>query len=160
MNPLAQRVRDILNNNLYITMATASNGQPWNTPVYAIHDNRYDFYWISWVYAQHSQNIRRNENVFIVVYDTTRAYGTNHQRCVYVQAKAHELNDEAEIAEALKQFHIPNKETSSSNELCGDSVRRLYKATPQRIWLNDKAESQLTKDDTEMRVEVPIGYLL
>jgi Pyridoxamine 5'-phosphate oxidase len=63
--------------SIYITIATAdSNGQPWNTPLYAAYDEHYNFYWASWTESVHSRNIRQNPAVFLVVYDSTVPEGT------------------------------------------------------------------------------------
>lgn len=52
-NDLFQRAKDIVESNEYITIATASrDGQPWNTPVYAVHDEQYNFFWSSWIQAR------------------------------------------------------------------------------------------------------------
>ena len=88
MSDLAIRAKELIDNNLYITIATSSDNQPWNTPVFADCDSKYNFYWSSWINAQHSQNIRNNSNIFFVIYDSTRALGTNHRQCLYIKASA------------------------------------------------------------------------
>ncbi len=44
---------------------------PWNSPVYSAFDKDYNFYWASWKENQHSKNIKENEKVFVVIYDST-----------------------------------------------------------------------------------------
>jgi hypothetical protein len=62
------KARSILDRLYYATLSTVDpNGNPWNSPVYCA----YNVYWGSHVESQHSQNIRANGKVFIVVYDST-----------------------------------------------------------------------------------------
>lgn len=161
MSDLKIRVKEIIDTTLYGNIATvSSDSKPWNTPVYLVHDNAYCFYWSSWVDAEHSKNIRDNTNIFITIYDSTRVRGNNHQRGVYVQAVAIELQDLDEILEALKYFKgIGNKELDAA-DFQKDKVKRLYRAIPKKIWLNDLAESQVTKETIKMRVEVPLQSIL
>src|SRR3989344_4776521 len=96
-----EKAHRIIEKILYITIATVSkDGRPWNSPVYCAFDEDYNFYWASWRENQHSKNIKENNNVFIVIYDSTVPEGTGEG--VYVQAKAYELNDGEEIKHALK----------------------------------------------------------
>jgi uncharacterized protein YhbP (UPF0306 family) len=67
-----KRARAILVQIKYVTLATSSpDGVPWNTPVYAAFDEAYTFFWVAAKYARHSQNIRANHRIAIVVYDST-----------------------------------------------------------------------------------------
>lgn len=158
---LVQRAREIIDGIDYLTVATVcADGTPWNSPVYAVHDESYNFYWSSWVEAQHSHNIRSNEHVFIVIYDSTRERGDNHRRCVYIKAKAYELDNDDDVADALRYFKgIGGKELDTAT-FVGDTLRKMYKAVPEQLWLNDKSESQVTSETIKMRVEVPLDELL
>src|SRR5437588_6957304 len=51
----------------------------------------YTFFWVSAKYARHSQNIRANPRIAIVVYDSTVPPGTG--KGVYIEARAYELTD-------------------------------------------------------------------
>lgn len=45
MNPDTQRAREIIQNTIYITIATVcEDGSPWNTPVYAAFDDQFNFF--------------------------------------------------------------------------------------------------------------------
>jgi general stress protein 26 len=66
------QVARILKNIRYATIATASkDGKPWNSPVAFYMDHELNIYWSSDKNSQHSQNIRANNEVFIVIYDST-----------------------------------------------------------------------------------------
>ena len=99
MNKHESRAREIVQRLLYLTVATASGqGQPWNSPVYAAYDEHSNFYWSSSPEAQHSRNIRENDKVFLVIYDSTVPEGKGE--AVYVEATAAALEDPAEIGQA------------------------------------------------------------
>lgn len=129
MDTLQQRVREIVDAVIYINVATCNNKEPWNTPTYAVHDNHLNFFWRSWMHSQHSENIRNNPAVFISIYDSTRKLGQNIQRGVYIKAKAVELNDKEEIAKVITYF---TDKTHTVEEFSGSSVKRLYKAVPEK----------------------------
>jgi general stress protein 26 len=72
MIDLSERAKEIISKILYITIATVTpEGKPWNSPVYSAFDEDYNFYWNSWKENQHSKNIERNNDIFIVIYDST-----------------------------------------------------------------------------------------
>ena len=140
MKDLRKKARRIIQKILYITIATTSrNGQPWNSPVYSAFDENYNFYWASWRENQHSKNIKENNSVFLVIYDSTVPEGTGEG--VYIQAKAYKLEDLKEIEHALKYLdgRVNKKKdpTTRVAEFQGDKPRRIYKAIPEKIWMND-----------------------
>lgn len=148
-NPQAKAILDSIN---YITIATVSNeGQPWNTPVAAYHfPNDYTLYWASWQYNQHSQNIRANGKVFIVIYDSTPA-DNKPGAGVYILAEVTELNDEQEVMQAAKVFGNDPYNPSDGAHYLGDKPRRIYKAIPQKIWMN--GDSEVDGNFIDVRVE-------
>lgn len=107
--------------------------------MYCACDKSFNIYWGSHVGSQHSQNIRANGKVFIVIYDSTIPPGKGEG--VYIQAACVELNDPAEIAAAHKLIQdrrpIPYWKLE---EVQGDAPVRLFKATPQKIWMNGDGE--------------------
>src|SRR3989344_4190049 len=133
---LAEHAKEIIEKILYITVASVSkDGVPWNSPVYSSHDEEYNFFWASPYQSQHSRNIKENDQVFIVIYDSTAAEGTGEG--VYIQAKAYELSDEKEITHALKyHYGRKNKEPRPASDFLGSQPLREYKAVPGKIWTN------------------------
>ena len=127
-----EKARKILSSIKYATLATvSSDGQPWNSPVFALHDDELNFYWASSKETQHSQNIRHNGKVFIVIYDSTAAPGMGEG--VYVQAEAKEIDTEEDFKELTKL-----NDSLQSNKFLGASLKRFYKATSLKIWVNDE----------------------
>jgi uncharacterized protein YhbP (UPF0306 family) len=149
-----ERAKRIISKILYVTIATTNkNGEPWNSPVYSAFDENYNFYWASDQNGQHSKNIAENENVFIVIYDSTVAEGTGEG--VYIKAKAQKLEDEQEILNALKYLDgrvgkKPHEPKGFANEM----PRRIYKAIPEKFWVND--DGDIDGNYIDIRIEVKI----
>lgn len=137
------KAKEIIEKIIYITIATTSeDGQPWNTPVYSAYDEEYNFYWASDQDGQHSKNIEVNNKVFLVIYDSTAPEGTGEG--VYIQAKAFKLTNEDEISNALKYLDgRTNKQKDPTTRVAGfidEMPRRVYKAVPEKVWINGDGE--------------------
>jgi len=154
---IVTRAAELLNGTPYFNVATESDGQPWNTPVWAARDETLDLYWSSWIKATHSENIVRNPKTFLTIYDSTRQRGTNNMRCLYLQCTSVEVSDEAEIRKAFAMLY-PG-ETIAVQDFSGDGQKRFYRATPIKAWLNCLSERELTPSTVKMRVEVPLEML-
>ena len=155
MTNYTEHARQIFSKIIYATVATAdANGRPWNSPVRHVYDNNLNIYWFSDKENQHSQNVRQNGNVFIVIYDSTVPEGDGEG--VYIEAKAYEVDDPEEIRHARKIKKGPDMD--APDDFMGDAIRRVYKAVPQRVWMNDAQ----VKDGVFMRdyrVEISIDEL-
>lgn len=137
----SEKARIVLDNIRYVTVATVTeSGEPWNTPVAAFRfNNDYNFYWASWRDNQHSKNIRETGKAFIVVYDSTPS-DNEPSSGVYIAADVVELNDEQEVMEAAKVFGDDPYNPSDGKEYLDTKPRRIYKAVPQKFWLNSDSE--------------------
>lgn len=151
------RAKSIIEKILYITIATASkDGQPWNSPVYSAFDKNYNFFWASDQNGQHSKNIKENNKIFLVIYDSTAREGTGEG--VYVLAKAYELTDKEEITHALK--HLDGRVSKQKDptirvsEFQNEMPRRVYKAVPEKVWVNDDGE--INGNYIDIRIEVDL----
>jgi hypothetical protein len=57
---------------------------------------------------------------------------------VYIKAKAYELSDEREMVHAAKYLYArEGRKPRSIEEFQNDFPRRLYKAIPEQVWVND-----------------------
>lgn len=146
------KAKAILESIIYATVATVSeDGQPWNTPVAVFHFNDdYTLYWASWKENQHSQNIRANHKAFIVIYDSTPS-DSNPSAGVYIQAEAFELTDEPEVMQAAQVFEGDLYNPSDGKEYLSNKPRRIYKAVPQKIWMNE--DDQINGNFIDVRKE-------
>lgn len=153
---MEDKAKEILQKIIYITIATSDkNGMPWNSPVSSAFDEEYNFYWTSNKNGQHSQNIRGNPNVFLVIFDSTAPEGTGEG--VYVKAKAYELNDETEIQHALETNYKRKGESGHHHEpkeFLGDYPRRFYKAVPETFWINGGGD--INGNYIDIRAEVDL----
>ena len=139
-NELTQKAKEIIENSLYLTLATTSaDGSPWNSPVFAAYDDSYTFYWRSDKNAIHSQNIRTNRMVFIVIFDSHAPWGKG--KGVYIKAQAVELEDKTELEKALALLDKRSQKTvRKTDAFIHDAPRRIYKAIPEKVWINDDIE--------------------
>lgn len=130
------KAKEILSNIRYVTIASASSdAEPWGTPVLAVFDEHYNCYWTSLNNTQHSRNIRENPRVYLTCFDSTVLPGDGGG--VYIQARAMEVIDPDEIAHATTLLYArKNKPTREAGEFLGDSLKRMYKATPQKFWIS------------------------
>src|SRR3989338_6341933 len=144
----------IINKILYITIATVDeSGQPWNTPVYSAFDEDYNFFWVSAKQSQHSQNIAKNQNIFLAIYDSTVVEGAG--RGVYIKAEAVMLTDESEINHATKYLYgRKNKTPHPANHFLSESPRRVYKAVKRQAWVN--TDDKVNGFHVDKRIEIKL----
>lgn len=154
MNYLTKQAKEIINKILYITIATVNEkGEPWNTPVYSAFDENYNFYWVSALINEHSQNINRTGKAFLVIYDSTVAEGTGQG--VYIKADAKMLTSESEIIHATKYLYgRKNKPVRPVFDFMGDSPRRVWCAVPEQVWTN--ADDKVNGHHVDSRVEIKL----
>ena len=152
MTSRIHNVATILSKVRYITLATSSkDGLPWNTPLGYKLDEDLNFYWVSECSKQHSKNIQENSNVFIAIYDST--VPEEKGEAVYVNALAQELNKSEDIKHVRRLFKGSDKD--ALEKLSGESLRRAYRATPQKIWINGpKDNNPETWRDTRFEIDI------
>jgi hypothetical protein len=150
-NYYIHRAAEIMNAIQYATVATAStNGHPWNSPVFAVRDVDMCLYWFSDKAAQHSKNIRATNEAFIAIYDSTCPEGTGEG--VYLQVRVEEVRRIEEIRHARQ---LKKGIADNPRSFLGASVRRVYKATPHKIWIN-AVQIEGKKFIRDYRIELPI----
>jgi nitroimidazol reductase NimA-like FMN-containing flavoprotein (pyridoxamine 5'-phosphate oxidase superfamily) len=155
-----QRAAEIIKEILYITIASVSaDGQPWNTPVYSAFDKDLNFYWFSDKNSQHSQNVRGNNKVSLVIYNSTVPEGTGEG--VYLQCTVKELNSPEEIlaAKGVLDERVGKEKERNAQNYMGDNVLRGYKATPVQAWMNDDEKDENGNYVRDIRVEVTLEAL-
>ena len=154
------RAREIIQRILYVTIATVSSeGRPWNSPVYSAYDNHANFYWTSSPEAQHSRNIDYNGKVFLVIYDSTVPEGKGE--AVYVEGTAAALEAPAEIAEAKRNMalRVGKQLGPETDRLLAARLQRIYRATPNRVWMNGFENDENGSYVRDIRVEIPVACL-
>ncbi len=117
----------------YMTIATVcEDGSPWNTPVAPTPSTDLIFRWGSNENSIHSQNIRREKRVFVVIYDSHAEEGTGEG--VYMKG----------VAEELDEY---------------EGTLKMYRFTPEKIWINDEENNEDGSFKKDIRVEINIDHL-
>lgn len=151
---MEEKARTILTKVKYATLATASaEGKPWNSPVFCTYDDAWNIYWQSSPESVHSKNIMQSGRVFIVVYDSTSDEGEG----VYLQCTALVLSDEAEIRHALYLLGERRGEPyARTDKFQARGPQRIFRATPQAVWVNDADKDEDGDFVRDYRVEVQL----
>ena len=151
--PAAQTVRDIIEANRYLVLATAdAAGRPWSSPVYFAHIGFTEFFWVSRTDVTHSRNIAVRPEVGMAIFDSHVAIGAGQG--VYMSAVA-ELLGEGGIARGIEAFSRRSV-AHGGHEWTSEDVRpgaglRLYRATAG-------SHSILAKDgQPDHRIPVPLN---
>lgn len=134
-----RKAKKIIADNIYCTIATAThNGEPWVSPVYFNYSKKtYTIYWVSGKNARHSQLIKENNRVAIVIFDSSAPEGAGDG--VYLIARAYEV-PENELKEATQEFYggrhpiVSKDKPHVPEEFKNDSPRRIYKAVIKKIY--------------------------
>ena len=139
----AQTARAIIDSSAYMTLATAdADGNPWASPVWFAPTPDGHFIWISKPGARHSRNIAQRRDVGVVIFDSTQAPGTGSG--VYAEATA-ELVPDDEL-EAMTAVFSGRSVAQGFEPLRLTEVHRLYRATPQRLYLLDEHDQRVPVD--------------
>lgn len=148
-----QTVRDIIEANLYLVLATAdAAGRPWSSPVYFAHIGFTEFFWVSSPSVTHSQNIAVRPNVGMAVFDSHAPIRKGQG--VYMSAVAELVEDDDETARGIEVFSRRSV-SHGGGQWTPEDVRpgaglRLYRATAD-------AHSILARDgQPDHRIGVPL----
>ncbi len=149
------KAKEILANIRYITIASASTeAEPWGTPVLAVFDDQYNCYWTSLNNTQHSKNIKENPRVYLTCFDSTVLPGEGGG--VYIQAQAVEMTDPAEITRVAELLYVrKNKPVRKAEEFLEDSLKRMYKATPRKFWINLDIDVKNDPENAKKEIILP-----
>lgn len=151
-----KRASEIIQAINYATLATVTpEGQPWNSPVYYNWDTQLNIYWVSDKEGQHSKNVADNGDAFIVIYDSTVPEGEGEG--VYIQAKLTQVTEPEEIL-AARRIKKGSHFEQSPDSFLRDSIRYMYKATPEKVWVND-AEITNGVFIRDFKVEIDLSKL-
>lgn len=72
---------------------------------------------------------------------------------IYVKARAIEMSEGSEInAAAQYVYNSKGKPVPSNNEFMGGSPKRLYKATPEQVWVSLREDFEI--DPKTSRIEI------
>ncbi len=136
---LAERInkaKELLSNVRHASMATVNeDGSPLATPYLFMCDEKIEnLYWGSHPESQHSKNVARTGQIFVVLYEANDFGG------LYIEAeKAHALKGEelkAALAIHNKLRMSQGKESLTLSYYEGKSPQRMYGAKAIKFWVN------------------------
>ncbi|HSX08032.1 MAG TPA: pyridoxamine 5'-phosphate oxidase family protein [Candidatus Saccharimonadales bacterium] len=141
MNEIVQarieRAKELLQTVRHVALATVNlDDSPHNSPVFMAFGKGLRGYWASHPDSQHSQNIARSGQVFLVLFDSMGKGGG-----LYVRARAQQVAED-ELEPALAAFNRakarvqPNLKDLAIKNFTQGSPQRLYMAVPEQIWVN------------------------
>jgi uncharacterized protein YhbP (UPF0306 family) len=140
---LAAVAREIVDSNVYMTLATADrDGNPWPSPVWYAHAGYTEFLWVSRPDARHSRNLAARPQLGIVIFDSTAGVGA--AQAVYLEAVAEELTgddrDQA-IAAFSRRSESHGAPKWTSTDVTGAAPRRLYRASASAHFVSRRERS-------------------
>jgi uncharacterized protein YhbP (UPF0306 family) len=151
MDKDVEKAKKIISDNIYMTIATAtSDGIPWISPLFFAYDEKYNLYWVSEKNSKHSNLIRNNPKIAIVIFDSTAPIGDGDG--VYLEATAEELSDVHTIKVAMKIYNprltTEEYKIKKIENVTNKAEWRIYKATPKKI------STLMENSDTQIEVNL------
>jgi uncharacterized protein YhbP (UPF0306 family) len=159
----AKIAREIIETSNFLTLATTGGNMPWANAVFYASDKDLNLYFTSYNDSIHVQNILKNPNIAVAIFDSSIKIGSGTAQGVQMLAKCRRLGKD-ELPEALeivysKRFPDPAERASrdlSVERFCkNDNVGRvdhIYKITPEKIYILDKSPGV---KDTRLEVDLP-----
>jgi nitroimidazol reductase NimA-like FMN-containing flavoprotein (pyridoxamine 5'-phosphate oxidase superfamily) len=131
------RAAKILKEITYMTLGTVSpSNEPLTTPVYTAYDEELNFYWGSPSTTHHSQNLKTNNKVSFVIFNSKAT--EEDAEGVYGIGTAEELVTKEDIAKSLTYTYGRGGDTPEPAEMfMGESPVRMWKLTTRQLWMND-----------------------
>lgn len=131
-----ERAKQLVRTAKHAAMATVNDdGSPHNTPFFFLHDESLKhIYWGSHPESQHSKNILRTGELFVVIYEAGEGGG------LYIEAKEGHTLAGQELEEGLKVHNSfrgrEGKPALGLKYYTGNSPQRMWSAKPVRFWVN------------------------
>ncbi len=135
--PKIKRAKELLRTVRHAAMATVNeDGSPHNTPYFfATSDSLEYIYWASNPDAQHSQNVARTGQGFLVLYDAFQGGG------LYLRLEKAHATEGTELKTAFDVFNKRakrfDKKLPGLEHYQKDGPERIYSAVVQQFWVND-----------------------
>lgn len=133
-------INDILSAVRYATISTKDDtGKVRAAPVWYVFDEQQMLYWWSPINSRHSQNIVRDSEVYITIFNSTAPEGEGSG--LYIRSKAEQVPNEL-LDEVITRYNSTTTKFKLSREnTTGNAPTRLYRAIPTTIQINDATET-------------------
>jgi hypothetical protein len=131
------RAKELLSTVNHAAMATVNeDGSPHNTPYFFLADDTLEhLYWGSHPESQHSKNVARTGQIFVVLYDAVERGG------LFICADNAHVAEGGELVQALAVHNakrtLDGRGPLSLEYYQGESRQRMYVAVAQQFWVND-----------------------
>jgi uncharacterized protein YhbP (UPF0306 family) len=137
---MSEQIKNILSTVRYATISTADEkGKAWAAPVWYVFDETNTLYWWSPTNSQHSQNIERNSEVYITIFNSTAPEGEGLG--LYIRANAEKVPDD-KLDKIIELYNSTTTQFKLNRENTTDNApTRLYQAEPITIQVNDGTET-------------------
>lgn len=150
-----ERAKWLLQHVRHAAMATVnSDGTPHNTPYFFVaSDDLKELYWGGHPGSLHSQNLMRDGNVFVVLYEADKGGGL-YVRCQHAREATDNELDRA-LAALNKRRALFGKEPLRKDYYESTSPQRLYIADSATFWVNyaERNQEGLITEDKRHEVE-------
>ncbi len=148
--------RQIINQNIYLSLATSFKNRNWIAPLFYVTDKKYLFYFISEHKSLHAQHIRKNPNSAVTIFNSQEK--PEQVNGIQMSCRATELNSKIKPvikliyqkteAELLK-LRFPDHLNPES--YLGKSPFRIYQITPKDVYILDP---KITHTDKRIKVDI------
>ncbi len=154
---LNKQARKIIEDNIYLSLATTDGSIPWISPLYYVFDGKYNFYFISDKNSQHALNIAKNPNVAFSIFDSREI--PDNVNGLQTKATCETVNI-TELPHAIKTifsrkwseiFKSRFKDVLDPQTYLKLTNFRVFKITPSAFYMLDP---QVT--ETDKRVEIKL----
>ncbi len=151
-NAFEEKAKRILSECTYMVVGTSTNdGKPWIAPMLYVYDKDYSLYFLSAVDAVHSENILKNPNVSIAIFDSHQKIGISDG--IQIEGRA-ELVEKDEIKKAITLYcnkMFPDSDIAPTKryipeDYLGASEFRFFKIKPVNTYI--------TGEDRRVRVQL------
>ena len=153
-----ERALKMLDENMFLTLATAEDGLPWCAPVAFVVGPGKALHFYSATESAHARHIEKNPSVAMAVWDS-RARGEEvdgmqlEAQCVVVEPRALEA-----VVEHYFSRLFPDEETRAwwyrpASAFAGDGLWRFYRLDIEDVFVIDLENFAETKIDRRVRVD-------
>ena len=152
---LDKLAREIVTQNQYVTIATSDKkGNPWISPVVYGYDKKWNLYFVSVPSSRHCQNVKINESIAAVIFDSHQLFGTGVGLYIEGAVSKVPIQEIVTVIPYLYKRKFPYGKPSNNIQhyilrfLKKRELYRVYKIQPTRFWVNDVI------DNVDVRIEV------
>lgn len=147
-----ERARQIIEDNRYMVLATADrNSVPWASPVFFVHDNRYNFYFLSAIDSRHSENIISNPSVSMAIFDSTTPVGMTNGVQISGKANLVEGNVLKDVIDMYCNRLFPNSEIPSESRY---RIEDYSQPSEFRFFKIGIVEAYVTGEERRVKVDL------